>query len=143
MQANSALKIINALIDGVHPSSGESLSRESVLEDPQVLRALFAAVRALEKETTPAVQINTQPSSSKLYSGEDRGTSAKTDNAGAPWQQSEELYAVSRFKSGYSVSHIAGKLGRSKGAVQKRLRIMGAIPQGFYGEYMSELIDFR
>ena len=143
MQASSALEIINALIDGAHPFSGESLSQESVLEDPRVLRALFTAVRALEKEMTPAAQIDTQLSSSKLYSEEDRGTAARTDNAGAPWQQSEELYAVSRFKSGYSVSHIANKLGRSKGAVQKRLRIMGAIPQGFYGEYMSELIDFR
>ena len=35
MQASSALEIINALIDGAHPFSGESLSQESVLEDPR------------------------------------------------------------------------------------------------------------
>ena len=82
MQASSALEIINALIDGAHPFSGESLSQESVLED-RALRALFTAVRALEKEMTPAAQIDTQLSSSKLYSEEDRGTAARTDNAGA------------------------------------------------------------
>ena len=47
MQASSALEIINALIDGAHPFSGESLSQ--VGARTRVLRALFTAVRALEK----------------------------------------------------------------------------------------------
>src|SRR5487761_1708785 len=50
MQTSEALKIIQALVDGIDPTTGEVFAGDSPYQHPQVLRALFAAAKALERQ---------------------------------------------------------------------------------------------
>ena len=52
MERSNALKIINALANGVHPATGEVFAADSPYQHPDTVRALFEAVRALEAPET-------------------------------------------------------------------------------------------
>ena len=44
-----SLKIISALADGKNPENGDSLSANHILQSPSVIRAMFHALRSMEK----------------------------------------------------------------------------------------------
>ena len=48
MDKEQALKILNALANGVHPATGEVYAADSAYQHPDPVRALFEAIRALE-----------------------------------------------------------------------------------------------
>jgi len=48
MEASQAVRVLQALADGIDPSTGEVLPEDNPCQRPQVIRALFLAVRALE-----------------------------------------------------------------------------------------------
>ena len=47
MEREQALKILNALANGVHPATGEVFAADSPYQHPDTVRALFEAVRAI------------------------------------------------------------------------------------------------
>lgn len=49
MELSEALKIVQLLSDGIDPETGEVLDDESTFNEPQVIRALAVAVKALER----------------------------------------------------------------------------------------------
>lgn len=50
MDAERALKILKPLAEGIDPFTGEILPSESLYQNPQVIRSLFVATTALEKQ---------------------------------------------------------------------------------------------
>ena len=51
MERQQALKILNALANGVHPATGQVFAADSLYQHPDTVRALFAALGALSEGT--------------------------------------------------------------------------------------------
>jgi hypothetical protein len=108
MELSEALKIIQLLSDGVDPETGEVLDDESTFNEPQVIRALAVAVKALER----------------VHKIESRKESLP-DNAGKAWDPEEDSELVGAFEKGDIISELAVKHSRTKGAVSARLVRLG------------------
>jgi ABC-type nitrate/sulfonate/bicarbonate transport system substrate-binding protein len=52
MARQHALKVLNALANGVNPVTGEVFAADSLYQHPDTVRALFEAVRALGSDST-------------------------------------------------------------------------------------------
>lgn len=114
MEPSEALRIIRSLADGVDPHTGEVFSDDSPYQHPQVLRALFLAVRALER-----------------FEDRQRRKRSLPVNAGKPWNDAEEKLLCEGFDGGLMVSELAQKHRRTEGAIQSRLEKLGKVPSGF------------
>ncbi|MGH8021287.1 MAG: hypothetical protein ACREIA_24005 [Opitutaceae bacterium] len=94
---------MRALADGRDPQSGAPLARESVFQQPQVIRALFTAATALEH------------------------AASKPPAAGGAWSEAEERKLVEQFDAGVDPADIAQEHGRTRGAIVSRLVKLGKI----------------
>ena len=110
MSPNEAKSIIEALANGVDPETGEVLSAQSVFNNPQVIRALFIATKALDGLTKREQRKKTLP-----------------DKAGMAWSKLEDSELLSDFDVGRSIKDIAAKHGRTEGAISARLIRLGRI----------------
>ena len=110
MSPLEAKKIIDALANGIDPETGEILPSQSTFNSPQVIRALFVAVSALDKAARRA----------------DRDT-ALPKNAGRSWSDEEDKQFLVIFDSGTPVKEIASRHGRTLGAIDSRLVRLGRI----------------
>jgi len=111
MDAAEALPILRALADGRDPASGAPLGAESVFQRPEVIRALFAAVLALDDAPRVAKK---RPSSGE----------------GSAWTAEEEARMVAAFEAGTKPAVIAEDHGRTRGAINSRLKKLGLIEGG-------------
>jgi hypothetical protein len=110
MQEQRARKILQALVQGVDPTTGAELEAGTVLQRADVLRALLAGVAALEQISARAQRRAQLP-----------------ENVGLPWSDDEERTLVSEFQSGDSLADIAAKHGRTLRAIEARLERLGLI----------------
>src|SRR5919198_364188 len=100
MEREHALKILNALANGVHPVTGEVFGADSPYQDADTVRALFEAVRVLggsAAEPPPAERRNA-----------DRP--AKTF---VPWTPEEEERLAAEFDAGRTSAELAKLHDRS------------------------------
>lgn len=112
MKFTEATSVLKALIEGREPGSDVPLSDESVVHRPDVLRALFAAVTALESSAA-----------------RDQRRALLPDNVGRAWLAEEETRMAEAFKAGESPELIARKHRRTLRAVEARLQKMGLITE--------------
>jgi hypothetical protein len=110
MQEQRARKILQSLIQGVDPATGEELPGETILQQADVLRALLAGVSALEQVSARAQRRAQLP-----------------DNVGLTWSADEELNLVSAFQAGDALADIAAKHGRTLRAIEARLERLGLL----------------
>lgn len=110
MQTSEALNIIRALADGINPITGEVLEEDSLCQNPQIIRALFAAAQALEKPQERPKREENLPA-----------------NAGQSWESEEEQRLCAEFDAGLSVNQLAQKHQRTNGSIQSRLVKLGKI----------------
>lgn len=110
MTQSRARQILQSLIQGIDPVTGEELARETVLQHADVLRALLAGLAALEQSAARAQRRAQLP-----------------DNVGRAWTTEEESRLVAGFKSGDSPMAIARKHGRTLRAIEARLEKLGLI----------------
>ena len=110
MSPLEARKIIDALANGIDPETGEILPTQSAFNSPQVIRALFVAVKALDRAAKRAERDNSLP-----------------DNAGRSWSDVEDKELLAIFDAGTPVKEIATKHGRTRGAIASRLVRLGRI----------------
>jgi hypothetical protein len=103
-----ATRILRALVGGVHPATGSELPADSVLQDPNVLRALLVAVMALEQQTVRSGRRANLP-----------------PNVGSRWSEEEEQRLIVAFRVGQSAEAIAADLGRTLRAIEARLVRLG------------------
>ncbi len=110
MDAETALVVIRPLADGVDPLSGEELPAESLYQNPQVVRALTAAVSALENERSRMRRQERLPK-----------------NAGLPWSSEEDDSLARSFDEQKSLGELAALHHRSAAAIKARLIKLGKL----------------
>ena len=93
-----AREIIRALAEGVDPTTGEVLAKESIFNSPDVIRSLYTILEA------------TAPKSVDPHR-----------NAGKPWTETEDDKLRDEFAAKMKISDIAKEHGRTYGAIESRL----------------------
>lgn len=115
MEREQALKILNALANGVHPETGEVFAADSVYQHPDTVRALFEAVRAMEgNRSAPAATA-------------ERKTGDIPANTFVRWTAQEEERLAAGFDAGRTSAELAKLHNRSRAAIEARLLKMGKI----------------
>ena len=100
------LEILRSLAAGKHPFTGISLPDDSCYQSARVLRALLAAIEALQKG---------------------RRMRKLPPNAGKPWSIEEDAELGKCFDQGMTVPDLARKQERTGGGIRSRLVKLGKI----------------
>jgi len=116
MEKEHALRILNALANGIHPATGEKFGADSPYQHPDTVRALFEAMRAVEG--SPA------GSAAPPAPAAQRPAAAQT-GFGARWSPEEEERLASGFDAGRTVDELARSHNRSRAAIEARLVRLG------------------
>jgi hypothetical protein len=111
MDETKALGIVSALANGVNPITGEVFPTDSVYQAPDIVRALYVAVRALDGGTRA------------------RGRD-KAPNAGKPWSEEEDRRLLAEFDRGRPVAELAQAHARTSGSIHARLEMHGRLGPG-------------
>jgi hypothetical protein len=110
MNAKRATQILQCLVQGIDPLSGQELPADGVLQKAEVLRALLSGVSALEERAAREARRAALPA-----------------NVGTPWTAEEERRLVEAFQAGDALSLVAEKLGRTLRAIESRLERLGLL----------------
>ncbi len=110
MKEQRAREILQALVQGIDPLTGEELPPGTVLQQAEVLRALLAGAVALEQMAARAQRRAQLPG-----------------NVGRAWTPEEEVVLAEEFKAGDSLPDIAAKHGRTLRAIEARLERLGLL----------------
>jgi hypothetical protein len=110
MDSARALAVVRSLANGVDPESGEVFGAESPYQRPQVVRALYAAANALERQ--------------ERY---DRRRTQMPVKTGEPWSEDEDRKLLAAFDAGRALQELAAAHERTMGAVRARLLKYGRI----------------
>jgi hypothetical protein len=117
MDDAQALRIISALANGANPITGEIFPHDSPYQSPDIIRALFAAARALE------AKVPTSQSSPHTQ----RPRNPAIGNAGKSWTAEEDRQLLAAFDAGKSLAELAQIHGRTQGGVRARLEKHGRL----------------
>ena len=104
MEQAQALAIVKSLANGVDPESGEVFSVEGAYQRPQTVRALFAAVEALER----AAQFERRKQQLPAKTGE-------------PWSEEEDRKLLASFDAGHALGDLAVAHQRTQTGIRARL----------------------
>jgi len=110
MKEQRAREILQALVQGIDPLSGEELPSGTIMQHADVLRALLAGVTALE-----------------LAAARSQRRAQLPDNVGRAWTKDEEATLVEAFKSDEALPDIAARHGRTLRAIEARLERLGLL----------------
>jgi hypothetical protein len=110
MQHQKARQILQALIQGVDPTSGEELTAGTVLQRADVLRAMLAGLAALEQSAVRSARRAQLPA-----------------NVGRPWTQEEDLQLTHEAQVKDRIEDIAARHGRTQRAIEARMEKLGLI----------------
>ena len=114
MEREQALKVLNALANGVHPVTGEVFPADSPYQHPDTVRALFEAVRVL----------------GSTEQAESRAAERRSDmpaNTFVRWTPEEEERLAAAFDAGKTTAELAKLHDRSRAAIEARLLKLGKI----------------
>lgn len=113
MDQERALSILQALSAGTDPVTGEPFPAASPYQHPDVVRALFQAVRALESAAAAQKRQAARPAAG---------------NSGKPWTKEEDDQLVAAFDRGTPIDDLAVAHARSRLAIEARLARFGRVP---------------
>lgn len=108
MNINKAIEIINTLANGADPFTGEVLPQYSPYQCPDTKRALFLAIKGLEKLQRLEARKDLLP-----------------NNAGKPWSLEETEQLKEEYNSGITIKELSVKHERTLGAIKARLMKSG------------------
>ena len=110
MTPTKALRILDALIRGADPATGVDIPSGSVLEQPDVIRALLEGVSAI-----------------KSSNERDARRAQLPKNIGRTWTDEEHEQLVAEFKANVPIPDIASAHGRTVRAIEARLEKAGLL----------------
>jgi hypothetical protein len=110
MKEQRARQILQALVQGVDPLTGEELPSGTIIQEADVLRALLAGVAALEQTVARSQRRAQLPG-----------------NVGRAWTQEEEAALIAAFKASDALPDIAARHGRTLRAIEARLERLGLL----------------
>jgi hypothetical protein len=114
MDTSDALPLIEALASGTDPISGNPLPKDSPLQHPMIVRALFTALRLLEGQTATPVR-------------DPKSDTERPLRAGEAWDAEEDRKLTHAFHAGEPFTQLAKSHQRSRGAIVSRLTRLGEI----------------
>lgn len=130
MDHSKALAVLKHLSEGSDPETGQPFPPDSPYQRPDVIRALFHAVRKLE--TAEAGEAGSLPESAagtllaSAVASPRRG--APAPRSGKPWSTEEDAKLVAGFDAGQTIAALAADHGRSRIAIEARLAKFGKVP---------------
>jgi hypothetical protein len=110
MDASQALAVVRSLANGIDPVTGEVFPAESAYQRPDVVRALYEAVSALER-----------------HERSERRKAELPVKTGEPWSEDEDRKLLAAFDSGRSLQELAASHQRTLAGVRARLLKYGRI----------------
>jgi LmbE family N-acetylglucosaminyl deacetylase len=114
MDNEQALSILQSLANGIDPFTGATFPASSLYQHPDIVRALYQAVRALESATAAQKR--------------QAARSAAAGNAGKPWAKEENDQLLAGFDASKSIDELAAAHNRSRLAIEARLAKFGRVP---------------
>lgn len=116
-----ARQVLQALIGGVDPDTGQELPRDTVLNRPDVIRALLAALGALESMNARMQRRAQLP-----------------ESVGKAWTDDEEMQLREEYQQlNMATADIAKKHGRTVRAIEARLERLGLLRQAAGSSFMT------
>ena len=103
-QFQHARVVIQSLAQGVHPTSGKDLPKDSIVNEIEVTRALGTAVLAIDQVSARVARRAQLP-----------------ESVGKAWTEEEERRLRAEFGRGERIPDIAAKHGRTVRAIEGRL----------------------
>jgi len=122
MDLEKAKEVVRLLAEGIDPTTGEVLPKESPYNEPVVIRALFSVIESL-REVRKSNKTIEQKQQENLDSG-------GLKNAGLPWTYDAKRELASKFRSGSSVPELSRYFERTKGAIRSELTKQRLIQSG-------------
>lgn len=119
MELSEAKNIVTALINGIDPTTGEVLPEGSPYNNPQVIRALFNVLDALN--------VKKQPKKTFEEKQQDNIKAGRPKNAGLSWDDELKELLASTFQNGASIDELATNFERTKGSIVSELTRQGLI----------------
>jgi hypothetical protein len=146
MDDQHALRILTALANGTDPNTGEIYPPDSPYQSPDVVRALFAATRAIEARKAQG-DIGQHVAGQHDTGQHDTGQRETRQNANPPpkastgsasrhpaganvgknWSANEDQQLLAGFDAGKSLAELAQTHGRTQGGVRARLEKHGRL----------------
>lgn len=117
MNQNRALEVIQSLASGLDPLTSKAFPANHLLQNSQIVRALFAAAEALRSSST---QINPPKIKDSPAA------------AGKPWTKAEDQQLASAFDGGATEKDLVAKHQRTRGAIRARLVKLGRLDASAY-----------
>jgi hypothetical protein len=111
-----AIAVLRTLAEGFDPRTGEELPPGGLWSDPNVLRALFLAVQAMQ---APPQEIHAAPPPASRRN--------LPENAGKAWTAAEDAQLEAEFETERSAKALAAIHGRTAGSMTSRLVRLGLI----------------
>jgi hypothetical protein len=111
MDDNRALGIVSGLANGVNPLTGEAFAPDSPYQSADIVRALYASVRALEQSVRRRARPRAQLSA----------------NAGKLWNEEEDRRLLAAFDQGRGLAELAHLHGRTPAGIEARLEKHGRL----------------
>lgn len=110
MELQNAHRIVESLVRGFHPVTGEVMPQDSPYRAPAVVEALSLLAKSARHELEP------------------RPRREMPANAGKPWPPEEDARLASVHQSGADLKQLAIEFGRTAFAVESRLIKLGKLP---------------
>lgn len=109
-QFQRARMILDSLVRGIHPKTGDELPEDSVVNDIDVSRAMGTAVFALDQMSARLARRAQLP-----------------ESVGKAWTEDEERRLKDEFNSNEPIPLIASRHGRTSRAIEARLEKLGLL----------------
>jgi hypothetical protein len=106
----AARHVLEALADGLDPTSGEGLPPGTPLNSPEVVRALHAALAALDDQIKRS------------------SAAGGPANAGKSWSPQDDGALTEAWDAGEGLKRIAARFGRTEDSIAARLVKIGKVP---------------
>ena len=119
------LDIIKALSDGINPITGESISKDSLLNDQVIVRALNSATKVMKADKIN--QENVLRKDKKKQ--ENNVISGRLKNHGLSWTEELVSKLVNKFKNGSSIPELSDEFQRTISSLESKLFDAGLIKE--------------
>ena len=123
MSPERAVEIIENLVDGIHPLTGEILPESNICEETGIVDALNCAIQVLHERIVAerAIEEYRRQQEKKLNDTNKWNETTKPKRLGKPWTTEEDLLLKELFIKGANVAMMMKSLERSERGVLFRL----------------------
>lgn len=151
MDPERAVEIIENLVGGIHPLTGETLPEDNICEENGIVDALNCAIHVLNERIVAerAIEKYRRQQEKDAEKKPAENKRKKPENAGKPWLPKDDSNLLKLYKSGYSITEIAKQYKRTKEAIRARLVRLGirehrsSVPEVYDGVDTIDNDDLR